>query len=157
MEKNNLRVVLVEDDPILSKNIEEALRAEEFEVNRYQDASVGIPQILSTHPDCVILDINLPGINGYEVCREIRLSNVQVPVLFLTAYTEIDDKVLGFDSGGDDYLTKPFYMKELILRIQALVRRRSTESPDKKVQQVYKGIYFFPIQERSLSRKKKSS
>lgn len=77
---NNLRVVLVEDDPVLSKNIEEALKAEEFEVKRFQDGNSGVQEILSSNPDCIVLDINLPGKNGYEICREICASNSRIPV-----------------------------------------------------------------------------
>lgn len=141
---NNLRIVLVEDDPVLSKNIEEALQAEDFNVKCFQDGNSGVQEILSSNPDCIVLDINLPGKNGYEICREIRASNSRIPVLFLTAYSEIDDKVLGFDSGGDDYLTKPFYMRELALRIQAMMRRLASGTTDPKAYQVHKGIHFYP-------------
>src|SRR5690606_12638008 len=73
--------------------------------------------------DCVIMDLNLPKKNGYDLCREFRNYNTHTPVLMLTAFDELDDKIKGFDSGADDYLTKPFFMKELILRIKSLGKR----------------------------------
>lgn len=73
--------------------------------------------------DCIILDINLPGKSGFDICRTFRTFNRDTPVLMLTAFDELDDKVQGFDSGADDYLTKPFYMRELLIRVNSLIRR----------------------------------
>lgn len=80
--------------------------------------------------DCVVLDINLPHRNGYEVCKSFRQYNTSTPVIFLTAFEELEDKVEGFDSGGDDYLTKPFFLKELLLRIKAQVNRSNSQAKD---------------------------
>src|SRR5690554_5385627 len=77
--------------------------------------------------DCIILDINLPYKNGYELCKEFRKHDKSTPILMLTAFDELEDKVQGYDSGADDYLTKPFYMKELILRINSLIKRRNIQ------------------------------
>src|SRR5690606_4451928 len=73
--------------------------------------------------DCIVMDINLPHRNGYELCRMFRQYNTSTPILLLTAFDELEDKVQGYDSGADDYLTKPFFMKELILRINSLIKR----------------------------------
>lgn len=73
--------------------------------------------------DCIIMDINLPGISGFDLCKDFRTYNTKTPVLMLTAFSELEDKVKGFDCGADDYLTKPFFMRELILRIQSLIKR----------------------------------
>lgn len=73
--------------------------------------------------NCIILDVNLPGKNGYEVCRSFRSYNSGTPVIMLTAFSELEDKVEGFDAGADDYLSKPFYMRELLIRVQSLIKR----------------------------------
>ncbi|WP_204207208.1 response regulator transcription factor [Vaginella massiliensis] len=79
--------------------------------------------------DCVVMDINLPQKNGYDLCKEFRTYNTYTPVLMLTAFDELEDKIKGFDSSADDYLTKPFFMKELILRINSLIKRsQNTEA-----------------------------
>src|SRR5690606_4959899 len=84
--------------------------------------------------DCIIMDINLPKKNGYDLCREYRMYNKHTPVLMLTAFDELEDKIKGFDSGADDYLTKPFSMKELILRINSLIKRsQNTESHSQEI------------------------
>jgi DNA-binding response OmpR family regulator len=76
--------------------------------------------------DCIIMDVNLPGKNGFDLCKELRNYNRNTPVLMLTAFGELEDKVQGYHCGADDYLTKPFYMRELLLRIQALIRRNTS-------------------------------
>ena len=76
--------------------------------------------------DCVIMDINLPGKNGFDLCKDFRQYNTKTPVIMLTAFAELDDKVQGFNCGADDYLTKPFYMRELLLRIHSLIKRSNT-------------------------------
>jgi two-component system, OmpR family, response regulator len=73
--------------------------------------------------DCIVMDINLPGKNGFDLCKDFRQYNTHTPVIMLTAFGELEDKVQGFDCGADDYLTKPFYMRELILRINSLIKR----------------------------------
>jgi DNA-binding response OmpR family regulator len=74
--------------------------------------------------DCIILDINLPGKNGFELCKDFRKNNITTPVIMLTAFSELEDKVQGFECGADDYLTKPFFMRELLLRVNALIKRK---------------------------------
>lgn len=117
------RILLVEDDPNISRNIIEALQADQYDVESVFDGVLAEKLLKRTAYDCVILDINLPGKNGYDVCRDFRTYNASTPVLILTAFDELDDKVQGFDVGADDYLTKPFYMKELMLRVNSLVKR----------------------------------
>lgn len=85
--------------------------------------------------DCVLLDINLPYKNGYDLCQEFRKYNKVTPVLMLTAFDEIEDKVQGYESGADDYLTKPFFMKELVLKINSLIKRRNTNMNATEVSQ----------------------
>ncbi len=83
--------------------------------------------------DCVIMDINLPGKNGFDLCAEFRTYNTVTPVIMLTAFSDLDDKLHGFSSGADDYLTKPFFMRELVVRIQALVKRGSAARNNSEV------------------------
>ncbi|MEO5977474.1 MAG: response regulator transcription factor [Chryseolinea sp.] len=124
------RILLIEDDPNINQNIREALSAENYEVESVYDGLLGERLLKKNEYDCVILDVNLPGRTGYELCRDYRKYNVTTPVLMLTAFDEIEDKVQGFESGADDYLTKPFYTQELVLRIQSLIRRVSSPKAD---------------------------
>jgi DNA-binding response OmpR family regulator len=117
------KILLIEDDPALNKNIQEALQAEQLEVETVFDGLLAERLLQQREFDCLILDINLPGKGGYDLCRDFRSRNSATPVLMLTAFGELDDKVKGYDCGADDYLTKPFYMRELILRVQSLLKR----------------------------------
>lgn len=119
------RILLIEDDPNINQNIREALQREGLDVEAAFDGTIGEKMLKKNTFDCIILDINLPGKNGYDICRDFRARNVSTPVIILTAFDEIDDKVEGYESGADDYLTKPFYMQELILRVQSLLRRNT--------------------------------
>jgi DNA-binding response OmpR family regulator len=121
-----MKVLLVEDDTTLNQNIKEYLIQESFEVEVVFDGQIAEKLLKKNKFDCVILDINLPYKNGYELCREFRSYNKSTPVLMLTAFDELEDKVSGYDCGADDYLTKPFYMKELVMRIKSLIKRNST-------------------------------
>jgi DNA-binding response OmpR family regulator len=117
------KILLIEDDTVLSGNIREALAEEQILVEAAYDGLIGEKLLMKNNFDCIILDINLPGRNGYDICANFRKVNKITPVLMLTAFDEIEDKVQGFECGADDYLTKPFYMKELILRVGSLMRR----------------------------------
>ncbi len=131
------KILIVEDDPVLNSNIKIALEGEEMQVSTVYDGLMAGKALKKDTFDCVILDVNLPHKNGYDICKEFRMYNHTTPVLMLTAFDEIDDKIQGYDSGADDYLTKPFYMKELVLRINSLVKRyNSTESGSKSAQTV---------------------
>jgi DNA-binding response OmpR family regulator len=121
-----MKVLLVEDDTTLNQNIKEYLLQESFEVEVVFDGQIAEKFLRKNKFDCVILDINLPYKNGYELCREFRSYNKLTPVLMLTAFDELEDKVSGYDCGADDYLTKPFYMKELVMRIKSLIKRNNT-------------------------------
>jgi DNA-binding response OmpR family regulator len=125
------KILLIEDDPVLNKNIREALEAEGMQVVFIFDGLLAERVLKSDEFNCIVLDINLPGKTGYELCNEFRLYNTSTPVLMLTAFDELEDKVKGYDSGADDYLTKPFYMRELILRINALIKLSESNSSNK--------------------------
>lgn len=123
-----MKILIIEDDPTLNKNISEALMAEDMVAESVFDGRLAERILRRTTFDCIIMDINLPGISGFDLCKDFRTYNTKTPVLMLTAFSELEDKVKGFDCGADDYLTKPFFMRELILRIQSLIKR-SQHSP----------------------------
>ena len=116
------RILIVDDDDTLSDITKEMLESYDYEVER-TDSVEGAYLILTDKTfDLIILDINLPDGNGFEICEELRRQS-KVPVIFASARTSIDDKVEGFEKGGDDYLPKPYSMKELLVRVNALIRR----------------------------------
>ena len=121
-----MNILLVEDDSTLNSNIREYLQQEAFEVEVVFDGQLAEKLMKKKRFDCIILDVNLPYKNGYELCREFRTYNQSTPVLMLTAFDELEDKVKGYDCGADDYLTKPFYMKELAMRVHSLIKRNHT-------------------------------
>jgi two-component system OmpR family response regulator len=118
-----MHLLVIEDDPTLNQNICDALQAEHYVVDQVFDGQMGLRQLKKKNYACVIMDINLPGINGFELCKSFRTFNTSTPVIMLTAFNELEDKVTGFDSGADDYVTKPFFMRELLLRIQNIIKR----------------------------------
>lgn len=118
-----MKVLIIEDDPTLNKNISEALAAENILTESVFDGRLAERILKKNSFDCIIMDINLPGKSGFELCKNFRTYNTETPVLMLTAFSELEDKITGFDSGADDYLTKPFFMRELILRVNSLIKR----------------------------------
>ncbi|MFA5574711.1 MAG: response regulator transcription factor [Brumimicrobium sp.] len=118
-----MRVLVIEDEATLNKNICEALIAEGFIIESAFDGFLAARLLKKESYDCVIMDVNLPKKNGFDLCKEFREYDSQTPVLMLTAFDELEDKIKGFDSGADDYLTKPFFMKELVMRVKSLIKR----------------------------------
>jgi len=116
-------VLIIEDDPTLNRNISDALTAENIISESVFDGLLAERMLKKTSFDCVIMDVNLPGKTGFDLCRDFRIYNLDTPVLMLTAFGELEDKVKGYDCGADDYLTKPFFMRELILRVNSLIKR----------------------------------
>lgn len=114
-----MRLLLVEDEKRMAEALCELLRLEKYDVDHYADGPEGLDAALTGAYDLIILDVMLPGKNGFDIAREVRKNGVKTPVLMLTAKSEVDDKVTGLDCGADDYLTKPFMTKEL----RALGRR----------------------------------
>ncbi len=117
-------ILLLEDDYILSKEINTFLESNNFQCDCIFDGEFVISQFKLKDYDCIILDINVPGLNGIEVCKNLRTYNKQVPILMLTAFSEVTYKVSAFNSGADDYLVKPFHFDELLARLNALMRRK---------------------------------
>jgi DNA-binding response OmpR family regulator len=145
------KILLVEDDPTLSQNINEALVAEQFEVVSALEGLLAEKFLRKNDYACVILDINLPNKNGYELCKDFRKYNTITPVLILTAFDEIEDKVHGYECGADDYLTKPFYMKELVLRIKALMKREQGSISEQQNSSIVSGdIVIYPVTKKVI-------
>jgi two-component system OmpR family response regulator len=116
-------VLVVDDEEALTDLVSSALRFAGYEVRTAADGFEALRSIKADPPGVIVLDVNMPELDGFEVCRRLRRDGIQVPVIFLTARDDIDDLRIGFRQGGDDYLTKPFSLEELGLRIEALLRR----------------------------------
>jgi len=117
------KILLVEDEPSLVRTLSDRLTSEGYEIEAAGEAEAALDLAVRQPFDLVILDIMLPGRDGFEVCRELRQRGFDMPILMLTARSEVVDKVVGFKLGADDYLTKPFEMIELVARVEALLRR----------------------------------
>ena len=117
-------VLIVEDDPAMLRGLRDNFEFEGYSVATAEDGEKGLAAALGDKPDLILLDIMLPGINGYEICRLIRQQGLDVPVIMLTAKGQEPDVVLGLNLGADDYVTKPFSIKELLARANAFLRRR---------------------------------
>ncbi|HWN42116.1 MAG TPA: response regulator transcription factor [Thermoanaerobaculia bacterium] len=117
------RILLVEDEPSLVLTVSDRLLSEGYQVETAGDGETALARALAEPFDLVVLDVMLPGRDGFEVCRELRSRGAQVPVLMLTARSQVIDRVVGLKLGADDYLTKPFEMIELLARVEALLRR----------------------------------
>lgn len=118
-----MKILVVEDEIGLAEAISALLRKEGYSVETANDGKTGLEKALSGRFDCMILDIMLPGMNGLDVLTYMRVKEIEIPVLLLTAKSEIDDKIKGLDCGADDYLTKPFVTGELLARVRAMTRR----------------------------------
>jgi DNA-binding response OmpR family regulator len=116
-------ILLIEDEPHIALGLSDALAFEGFQAIVASTGEEGIRLARERRPDAILLDLMLPGINGYEVCQAIRKSDGQVPILMLTARSQETDKIRGLDAGADDYVTKPFSIGELVARIRAIFRR----------------------------------
>ena len=125
MDSSKMKILVVEDEPKVASFVKLGLEENGFCADIAFDGSIGKRMFDSANYDLIILDINLPYKNGIELCKEIRTSNQEIPILMLTALGTTEDKLLGFDSGADDYLIKPFEFRELLARIRALLKRIS--------------------------------
>jgi DNA-binding response OmpR family regulator len=121
-------ILLVEDDPALALGLRDTLEFEGFRVIHTDRGEQGLALATQNRPDCIILDLMLPDINGYQICERVRRTDAAVPIIMLTARGQEADKIRGLDAGADDYVTKPFSVGELIARIRALFRRGAQAS-----------------------------
>jgi two-component system alkaline phosphatase synthesis response regulator PhoP len=123
MRKEPARILVVDDEAHLAAGIRENLEAEGYRTDVAHDGQAGLELLLAKPYDLALLDIMMPNMDGLELCAALRQRGVQTPVLFLTVKGDAEDRVRGFEAGGDDYLTKPFHLKELLLRVAAILRR----------------------------------
>ena len=123
-ENASLYVAIVDDDGAIRTSLGRALRMENYEVELFEDGASALKSLQLRAPDAIILDLQLPDIDGLEICRRIRQSGDATPILMLTARDAVNDRVEGLDVGADDYLVKPFDLAELLARLRALLRRR---------------------------------
>jgi DNA-binding response OmpR family regulator len=117
------RILVIEDEPAILRGLADNLRFESYDVLTAADGETGYQLLRTREPDLVILDLMLPKMSGYDVCRKARANGVTIPILMLTAHGEEIDRVAGLDLGADDYVTKPFSLPELLARVRALLRR----------------------------------
>lgn len=122
----DIHILIVEDEKKIADSLKQGLTENGFEAEVAYDGSIGWKIFKSRPFELVIMDINLPGINGYELCKAIRSANEAVPIVMLTAMNAVEDKIEGFDAGADDYIIKPFDFRELLVRIRALLKRIHT-------------------------------
>jgi DNA-binding response OmpR family regulator len=123
------KILIVEDDPHISLGLEEILKSDAFDVAVCNRGDQALAAFDKHHPALVVLDVMLPGMSGYDICRELRARKIQTAILMLTAKGQEIDKVVGLDLGADDYVTKPFGVRELLARIHALLRRSANSIP----------------------------
>ena len=117
------RILIVEDEPALMRGLKDTFSARGFDVLAARDGQEGLATALDHNPDLILLDIMLPKVNGYEVCRALRQRGLEMPIVMLTAKGQEEDIVLGLNLGADDYVTKPFRIAELVARVNAFLRR----------------------------------
>jgi DNA-binding response OmpR family regulator len=121
-------VLIIEDNPTMSRALKDNFEIKGYRVGTAGDGELGLKAAIEQTPDLIILDIMLPKINGYEVCSKIRKKNLEMPIIMLTAKDQEADIVLGLNLGADDYVTKPFSIKELLARAEAFMRRRTRKA-----------------------------
>src|SRR2546427_4024112 len=123
-------VLIIEDDPALLRGLRDNFESQAYRVILARDGREGLSVALANPPDLLLLDIMLPKMNGYEICRAIRAKQLEMPIIMLPAKGQEEDIVRGLELGADDYVTKPFSIRELLARMKALLRRRETNSSD---------------------------
>jgi len=126
-----LQILIVEDDAALLRGLSDNFRAAGYEVETAVDGEAGLAQVLATPPDMLLLDIMLPRLNGYDLCQRVRQAKLDFPILMLTAKGQEEEIVRGLELGADDYMTKPFGIRELLARVKSLLRRRLGDVPDR--------------------------
>ena len=123
MTEKHLNIAIVDDDPAIVTALSRALRMENYDITSYADGTSALRAFQIASPDAIVLDLQLPDLDGLEICRRIRRAGDDVAILMLTARDAVNDRVEGLDAGADDYLVKPFDLAELLARLRALLRR----------------------------------
>jgi len=125
------KILIIEDEESILMALEDNLKLEGYAVSSARDGELGLSKVMKNHYDLIILDIMLPKMNGFDICRRIRQEGISTPILMLTAKSQEIDKVLGLELGADDYVTKPFSPRELLARVKALLRRAKPQDHGK--------------------------
>jgi len=145
------KILLIEDDPNLGFILHENLELQGFAAKLCADGEQGLAAYQNDKFDLCLIDVMLPRKDGFTLAREIRRSNQEIPIIFLTAKSLKEDRIAGFKIGGDDYITKPFSMEELVLRIQAVLKRTKPAADDHKSRQTYAvGKFIFDYEQQNL-------
>jgi len=128
-----MKILIIEDDPGILLGLKQLLKTEFYDISASSNGREGYTKALSENPDLILLDVNLPELNGFEICRKLRAQNFYNPIIMLTSRSEQVDKVLGLEIGADDYVTKPFDTREILARIHSQLRRKEmvTEADEK--------------------------
>ncbi len=126
-------VLIIEDDSTLLRALKDNFEAEQYQVQTCRDGRQGLSMALTRTPDLLLLDLMLPGVNGYEICRSVRAQHLEIPIIMLTAKGQEEDIIRGLELGADDYVTKPFSVRELLARAKAFLRRRQ-QTAEKRLQ-----------------------
>lgn len=150
MENRKIRVLLAEDDENLGFLLKEYLQAKDYEVDLYKDGEKAFRGFQNNYYDICILDVMMPIKDGFTLAKEIRMANNSMPVLFLTAKSMKEDVIEGFAIGADDYMTKPFSIEELLMRLEAILRRTRKDSPMTEQSQFQIGAYVFDATKQTL-------
>lgn len=138
-----IRILYVEDEPFLGRIVKESLESRDFEVTMTIDGNEATTQFSKIRPDICVLDVMLPKKDGYSIAKEIRGINQKIPIIFVTAKTQTEDLLKGFESGGNDYLRKPFSMEELIVRINNLITLSGNGKAKSQPESITFGIFEF--------------
>jgi two-component system OmpR family response regulator len=138
------RILVVDDEPSIVDAVATALRYEGYEVSEARTGRDGLAAARSDQPDLIVLDVMLPDVDGFEIARRIRADGLPIPILFLTAKDGLDDKVHGFSVGADDYVTKPFSLAEIVVRVRAIIQRTHGVLPSASRQLMYADVVLDP-------------
>jgi DNA-binding response OmpR family regulator len=133
-----IKILIIEDDPHILLGLEEVLKSEDYDVASCNRGDQALDAVAKHRPALVVLDVMLPGLSGYDICKQLRAKKTTVPILMLTAKGQEIDKVVGLDLGADDYVTKPFGVRELLARIQALLRRSGNSASNQADEKPFK-------------------
>ncbi len=150
-----VNILIVEDEQRVASVLQKGLEDSGYSVSMAYDGHMGLRLFRSSNFDIVISDVILPGINGFELCREIRQINPDIPILMLTALGTTDDKLEGFDAGADDYLVKPFDFRELDVRIKVLLKRRGKTATEEQAQKLTYGDLEINLLSKEVKRAKR--
>jgi len=153
--KKTIKILFVEDEEALGMVVSDSLKSRGFEVDYHTDGESALQAALSNEYDVLVLDVMLPKMDGFTMAKEYRKKNQETPIIFLTARSQTEDVVEGFELGGNDYLKKPFSMEELIVRIKALAGR-TTNTDESQLETCFVGKYKFDISKQTLELNNKS-